>query len=623
MTRIIEAAPLSLFNRLNVQNEATNRDLLAFLRSVGKTKLYHVYFPLYKSLGALSCQSTGKETIYSMVKKRLQKFDGKNCKPQFENMVFLNANSECLNVGLPVGELSTEEIYKCVFKRNLVFAPGNLSRQYYVELYDSRWKLGRFFVSFSDIAAAVSPFSKIIQTKMEVNYFENETIFEALVRDGRFNEERLRYCVATLNEKRNCLSFEALHLQGKCIEIHSLKAKDLDLPDVIAPQPHPDPRIITDIVKPIVIKQKVTEPACISTPSKFTPQHSSTPMTTNTSTESRKISVPVNKVEFKFNIKCNELTVKNKRPLAKQLARFENFALRKKGLRCHIRELKILSTIGQSVGAIFVTDSANQPHLFGTCFRIGRVHIITNHHVIMDISKSGVANDGIFVNFEYEGEGEWHSERRFISQLVVKSEELDYAVLTMKELPQQLPPCIFSHGVSIMDPAEKSDWSMLADLPLRLIGHPQGEPKQADLTCIVDARPQSGRECFAYTVSGGEQFEGEAQEDRDEIKNQKRGTYQTSDFFQGSSGSPGMVRLNNKIFLAILHSKGFKNSQNKFYIEQGVLLSEIYKDVRDQIERAKQDPLCSQSLLKDLILEELFPSVDVATQANWSVPMEQ
>lgn len=623
MTRILASAPLKLFNTLNVQNEATNRNLLAFLRSVEKTKVYHVNFHRYKLLGVLLCQSTGKETIYNMVKKRLQKFDGKNCKPQFKSMVFQNADNVCLNVGLPVGELSTEEIYKCDFKRDLVFDPGNLSRQYYVELYDSHWKLGRFFVSFSDIAAAVSPFSRIIQTKMEINYFENETIFEALVRDGRFNEEKLRCCVATINEKRCCLSFEAFHLQGKCIEIHSLKEEDLDLPNFVAPQPHPDPRLSTDTVKPIVIKQEATEAACISVPCKYTPLHSSTPLTTNTSTRSKKMSVPVEKVEFKFNIECNELTVKNKRSLATQVARFENFA-QKKGLRCLIRELKVLTKIGQSVGAIFVKDGV--PRLVGTCFRIGKVYIITNHHVIQEISKTRREKGDIFVNFKYEDEGEWYSEQRFIRQMVVKSEELDYAILAMQELPGQLPPCIFSHGVSIMDPAETSDWSMLADLPLRLIGHPQGEPKQVDLKCIVDARQQGGRKGRAYTVSREEEFEedeqDEEQDDSPEIKDKRKGTYQSSDFFFGSSGSPGMVRPNKKIFLAVLHSKGFINSKNKFFVEQGVLLTEIYKDVQHQIERAKQEPFERQNPLKDLSLEDLFPSVDVATQINWSEAME-
>ena len=92
-------------------------------------------------------------------------------------MLFLKADDACLNIGLPVGVLSTEEIYKCVFKRKLAFQPSELKRKYAVQDYNSHWKLDHFFVSFSSIARTISHFSKIIHTKMQVDFFPNETLF--------------------------------------------------------------------------------------------------------------------------------------------------------------------------------------------------------------------------------------------------------------------------------------------------------------------------------------------------------------------------------------------------------------------------------------------------------------
>ena len=564
----------------------------------------------------MSCESTGKETIFDMVTKRFRTSGVKNCKPQFENMVFFNANDECLNIGLPVGVLSTTETYKCFFKRDLVFQPSDFARKYAVENYSSNWKLGHFFVLFSSIARAISHFSKIVHTRMQVDFFDNETLFESLVRDGRFNEEALRCCV--VNQERIPLSYKAKHFQGKCVEILALKEKDTNLPESVFPQLYPEPFITTATVTQSKVKQESTSGVSSSRLISLTPLDASTPRPAFMPVESRKNSSQC--IELTFKVSCKELKVKNVGKLGKQVKEFENFA-QEQGLRCYGREIRELAEILPSVGAIFLLDIAKQPRLVGTCFRIGAVYILTNNHVSEEIVNSQLNENEKFVDFNFEEAGGSHSERRSIGELVVNCKELDYAIFSMNEPPEKLPRCIFSHGVSIMDP-EKGDWRMLAGKPVRLIGHPQSEPRQVDLKCIVDARPQSGLECYTYTARRGKQFEGEAAKDYLEIKDQRRGTYQSSDFFHGSSGSPGLVLLNKRKWLVFLHTRGFRTSRGKFYIEQGVLLTEVFKDVRKKIEQAQRDSSSGDNPLNDIRLEDLFPSVDGITQASRVEPME-
>ena len=569
-----------------------------FFRSVLKKKLYNVFFPGYSRLGTQSCESTGQETVRNLVERIFKGSGCTNLKPRLENMLFCNANDEYLNVGLPVGVLSIEETYKCSFKQYLTnWHPSDLHRQYAVEDFGINWNLGFFLVSFSEgeIASGVSEFSKIISTKMKVDFFNDETIFEALVRDKRFNEEKLRKCKAiTLDRVQISLSAEAGHMQGKCIKILSVKEKDTALLEDVPPRPHPNRSATTASITPSKIKQESTSATCSSTPSTLTPVDSSTP-STGTSVKTGEKSGPLVEITCStIDSKHKELTVKflNKK---EQHAKLEQFAL-KQGLRSYICDMEELTEIAKSVGAIFTLDSAKQPSLIGTCFRIGTVYIITNNHVIEEIEKRNVAinSNDAFVDFNFK---KAHSERRYIDRLVVRSGNLDYAILKMKETSDSLPPCICSHGYSIMG---HSDWSKLHGFPLRLIGHPQGEPKQVDLRCTVDASPQDSLKYYVYTIRRGEK---EAEEECRKLKDKKRGRYQSSNFFHGSSGSPGIIP--DKKLLVFLHCRGFLNERNEFFIEQGVLLTEIYKDVDKQIKLSG-----TNGPLKAIKLQDIFRSVD-------------
>lgn len=531
-------------------------------------------------------------------------------KPNLEKMVFCNANGECLNVGRPVGLLSTEETYKCYFRSKCrAFDPSHLCRQYAVEDYSSDWNLSYFQVLCSEgkIAPGVSDLTKTNITKMTVDFFNDETIFEALVRDNRFKEEKLRSCGATFNQTQISLSVNAIHIQYKDIEIVSLNEKDSKLPEAVSPRTHPKSSVTATSTKPKQRKQENTSATCSALPG-----DSSTPVSARPSRKTRDEFVPLLKITY--DKKCKKLTVgKHSRQVMKKRIS-ENFAL-KQGYRGYVSEHEDLIKIAQSVGAIFKLDLADHPRLVGTCFRIGEEYIITNYHVVDEIEN--IAEHRVYVNFNFKKAGQADSERSFIEGLVVWSTELDYAILRMEKPHEQLPPSIFAHGVSIMNPeCSDSNWSLLRDKPLRLIGHPQGEPKQIDLMCTVSACPQSGLECWCYALRRGEEFEGEAVKDYREGKDRRRITYDTSNFFHGSSGSPGIVLLNDKQWVVVLHARGFKDDEANFFIEQGVLLTEIFKDVQKQINETQQGPL------KDISVEDLFPSVDHTTPPCWSEPME-
>ena len=69
---------------------------------------------------------------------------------------------------------------------------------YDVNEYSSNWNIGHFFVSLSNcyIAAGVTPFKTLIRTdpnmQLRVGFLKDESIFEALARDARFDIEKLK-----------------------------------------------------------------------------------------------------------------------------------------------------------------------------------------------------------------------------------------------------------------------------------------------------------------------------------------------------------------------------------------------------------------------------------------------
>ena len=570
-------------------------NLLSY-RTAGDPKLYSIRFPDFKKLqGKQKCESTGNETILDMVKRKFQKVGFRSCKPKFENMLFFDENDNCLNVGLPAGVLSTAKTYKCLFKKELVFCPSDCRRDFAAEEYNETRELKSFLVSFTEINSAVSRFSKIVHNKMQVHFFQGETMFEALSWDNRFDKKVLRHCQFTCAYEDGGLmdlSMRADHFQGKCIEIRVVQEEDIDLPELVHPRKRPkqDPVAANGKVEDEPSKTTQQPDPASGGPSTETSLASKTSLMRNEFTEDL-----THLIECAFEIKSQKLTSRDKKKLVQRCNQIFcecNFASAE-NMSIFVSEAEVLTEIAKSVGAVFTVKDAGSPFLTGTCFRIGTQYIITNRHVYKKLHE--ICPQTVFIDFAFK-KGELpspHGQRYELLNLVFTSEELDYAILKLREPPHELPPCIFTTGVTIMDPS-KNPHPRLQGQKLRLIGHPSQQPKKIDPICPVFTIPQDGPAYHRY---------GLRKETLLEITDQKRETYHVSNFFNGSSGSPGILFENDKKYLVVLHAKGFPlEDRNRSVIEQGVLFTEIVKDVQASIENAHQDP--------SIRLADIFPRVE-------------
>ena len=558
-------------------------------RTAGDPKLYCIRFPDFKKLqGKQNCESFGNETILEMVKRKFQKPSFKSCKPKFENMLFFDENDNCLNVGLPAGLLSTAKTYKCVFKKELVFRPSDFRRDYAVEEYNENWEFKSFLVSFTEINPVISRFSKIVHSKMQVDFFNGERIFEALSRDNRFDNKALRHCLFTCAYEDSGLmdlSMRADHFQGKSIEIRVVQEEDKDLPELVHPRKRPkqDPVAANVKVEDEPNKTKQQPDPASGGPSTETSLASNPSRMRNEFTEDL-----TRLIECAFEIKSQKLTSRDKKKLVQRCNQMvRNFASAE-NMSIFVSEAEVLTEIAKSVGAVFTMKDAGSPLLAGTCFRIGTQYIITNKHVYDVLNE--ICPQTVFIDFAFK-EGEVpspHGQRyELLNSLVSSSDELDYAILKLREGPDKLPPCIFTTGVTIMDPS-KNPHPRLQGQKLRLIGHPSQQPKKIDPICPVLTIPQDGPAYHRYGLR---------------ITDQKRETYHVSNFFEGSSGSPGILFENDKKYLVVLHTKGFPlEDPNRSAIEQGVLFTEIVKDVQASIENAHQDP--------SIRLTDIFPTIE-------------
>ena len=530
-----------------------------------------------------------------MVKRKFQKPGFKSCKPKFENMLFFDENDNCLNVGLPAGLLSTAKTYKCVFKKELGFCPSKSRRSYAVEEYNENWEFKSFLVSFTGVNRVINLFSRIVHSKMQVDFFNGETMFEALSRDNRFDKKGLRRCLFTCayeDSGQMDLSMTADHFQGKSIEICVVREEDKDLPEVVHPRERPkqDPVAANGKVEYEPNKTKQQPDPASGGPSTETSLPSNPSLMRNEFTADL-----THLIECAFEIESQnqKLTSRDKKNLVQrcnQMIRKCNFASAE-NMSIFVSEAEVLTEIAKSVGAVFAIKDARWPFLAGTCFRIGTQYIITNKHVYNVLNE--ICPQTVFIDFAFK-EGEVPSpygQRYELDSLVSSSDELDYAILKLREAPDKLPPCIFTTGVTIMDPS-KNPHPRLQGQKLRLIGHPSQQPKKIDPICPVDTIPrQDGPAYHRY---------GLRKETFLEITDQKRETYHVSNFFEGSSGSPGILFQNDKKYLVVLHTKGFRlEDPNRSVIEQGVLFTEIVKDVQAS---AHQDP--------SIRLADIFPAIE-------------
>ena len=594
--------------------------LFSFLRRVAETKLYDITFSGLGDRDSYPCQSTGKETIRDMVTKRAKKLDVKASSNLSADPVppflFKTVNNVCINNGLPVGELSSEEKFECEFKKNRSVELTHYRREYDANKYSRNWDMGYFLVSLSNIAPGVSRYKRLFPKDQDmllrVDFFKDETIFEALKWDNRFFEENLRFCRVKCDRKRFYLSFNALHLQKKTIEICRTRPRkeDLDLPKPLPPsRPHPDLRRTrpkTSVqVEPCKVKRDGESVATAGPSTAVLPVGvSSTALTPQNSQANYPMNFELLIKDAFFNFEC--LNDKERQKVARECnTKLRNFALGEN--RCILSsQLKELAKTVDAVGAIFL-----QNEFVGTCFGTGQQYVVTNNHVfvkLIDLSK-------VVIDFNYESVVTSLPERRYQPDyLVLRSKKLDFALLKLKERSDKVPPpCIFSTGVTIPNP-RNFNWSNLEGHRVHLIGHPDGQPKQVDPLCPVVT---DSLELYVYGLRTGG-TSAEANTVYHYSKTKEGGMYHVSNFFEGSSGSPGIVFRSGMKQLVVLHTRGvLLRDRNRSFIEQGVLFTEIVKNVNDRIGLAQKDT-SDQNTLGSVSLTNIFPGVE-----NWSsCPMD-
>ena len=597
-----------------ISKTSLNPRFFLFLRSDKETKLYNVTFSgLGNVRKTLSCQSTGQETILNMLNMAKNRLQLRNRSLGF--FLFKTVNNDCLNVGLPVGILSEDENYECEFRTKSTLKATDFMRRYAVNEYRSDWNMRHFFVSLSNIAVGVTRLKNRIHTdqdmRLRVDFFKRETIFEALVRDNRFIEQTLRLCEVICDRKPLEMCYDALHCENKTVVLRRSKVVP-GLPKSVLPQPHPD-LLNTSVKVENDEDSVVTAGSCTTEPSKFKNDEDSVHVVTAgpstavlqaaSTSQANSDETFTHLIECAFNV-SKTLTAKDRKKLATECGKiFRNFAL-EQDLSIPALQVRELTKTLDSVGAIFKLNYAGIPQFIGTCFRTGRHYILTNNHVYNSF-KSAEKTAVIYFNYE----GQVPSGPGYVPDyLVMNSEELDFAILKLQEPCDELSaPCIFSTGVTIMRPG--SDWSDLEGQCLQLIGHPNGQPKQIDPMCPVVTTPLDSTAFFVYALRRGEMSE-QANEVYHKSKDKKRGLYHVSSFFQGSSGSPGILFQYGKKLLVVMHTRGFYlNDSNKSSIEQGVLFTEIVRHVQENIEKARQD-LSSQNLLRDIKLSQIFPGAN-------------
>lgn len=529
--------------------------------------------------------------------------------------LFTTANNDCLNVGEPVGALSGKENYTCAFKSKSRLQVTKYMRIYDVNQYGSNWNIGHFFVSLSNITAGVTPFKTQIRAdpnmRLRVGFFEDESLFEALARDARFEVEKLRFCGVNCDRKTLLLSYKAVACLNKTVQIYSLQKENTRLPQLVRPRPHPDPLKTSVKAEASKVKEEEDDSVVTAGPSRpGLPAGSSIPgSTTGISEASAPKTLTLTQLignAFKTGTLDRKLT----KQLAKECdMKYRNFALNQ-GSSVPVVQVKSLVETADAVGAIFTQNVEGSLKFQGTCFGTGEQYIVTNYHVYVEL----IGATAVFIYFNYEeGAAPSIPGRRYepVDYLVSGSEDLDYAILKLKERNDKLPPpCIFKTGVTIMDP-HSFNWSKLEGHRIHLIGHPNGQRKDLDFMCPVVT---DGVELYIYALRRGKES-AQANTAYLNAKMPKRGMYHVSSFFYGSSGSPGIFFQYGKKLLVVLHTRGvFLDDESRSFIEQGVQFTEIVKHVNECIHLAQEDR-SGQNRMKGVRLTDIFPGVDTF---NWS-----
>ncbi|XP_054296684.2 serine protease FAM111A isoform X1 [Pongo pygmaeus] len=268
-----------------------------------------------------------------------------------------------------------------------------------------------------------------------------------------------------------------------------------------------------------------------------------------------------------------------------------------------IKVVKLLARLSDSVGYLFWNSATTG---CATCFVFKELFILTCRHVINDIVGDGIEpskwatiiGQCVRVTFGYEELKDKETNYFFVEPwFEIHNEELDYAVLKLKENGQQVPMELYN-GITPVP---------LSGL-IHIIGHPYGEKKQID-ACAVIPQGQRAKKCQERVQSkkaeNPEYVHMYTQRSFQKIvQNPDVITYDT-EFFFGTSGSPV---FDSNGSLVAMHAAGFAytyQNQIRSIIEFGSTMESILLDIKQRHKPWYEEVFISQQDVEMMSDEDL------------------
>ena len=561
-----------------------------------------------------TCQTDGKERVLDMIMKKIPQKDQ-------QILVFQSiSNRSCLvNLGLPSGVLDENDTYECRSMHRRKHDAEKLMRKFDVAIFDDSWdNIKYFYVKISEKTRKLANVSSMSQFAniLQVPFFNGEeSYFEALVRDGRFDiindiDGNLKICSCHfVDEEKNNVSLEdKASSSGLSFELHRKKGTMLISGDV---KPLTCPSALEQSGELVIKKEPPETPpgeleqhqALLTQESSGQPNATSVGTTVESSivpgiakhsvsgkvpdqilsvegsNSAKKLILPTleefeNLIQSHFEINVKETSVKVKDQQIEKAfkkAKYDNFAL------AHNHELSVSDLenslqLCHSTGAVVEKLINGKVNVKGTCFRVGPKYVITNLHVYNNLINASHFSQGSYIDFGYTAKNGISPSSCTISEIVIYSEELDYIILEVEQQgDMELPKSVTSFFKIPLSGERAQEGAILT-----LSGHPEGSQETVtNLICPVK-NPTSLDESVVIGLSRS--FDTYRQ-----LSDQRRQSYDVSTFFHGSSGSPGVL-LRYGVLL-VLHCRGFFLGDTKrSVIEQGVLMSAIVADVANRLD---------------------------------------
>jgi V8-like Glu-specific endopeptidase len=148
------------------------------------------------------------------------------------------------------------------------------------------------------------------------------------------------------------------------------------------------------------------------------------------------------------------------------------------------------------------TASGNPVLYYGTGWLIGRKHVITNHHVInardegeapASVADFTLQARGTQIEFDYDNQNA-AGEKLTVATLSIADALLDYAILELERAPGRDPLPIWARAI---------DFTEGSRLPVNIIQHPGGQPKQIAIRNNLTADLRGGDLAYFTDTEAG------------------------------------------------------------------------------------------------------------------------